>query len=83
MSDATTFNLEEGLSWLDPAGRTRTENDLAEWIAKRASAGAHGATRLPTGQQIHKLKIQNARAKHFMFEHAFLNLRAPLKAHTI
>ena len=39
LSDATTFNLEEGLSWLDPAGRTRTENDLAEWIAKRASAG--------------------------------------------
>ena len=39
LSDATTFNLEEGLNWLDPAGRTRTENDLAEWIAKRASAG--------------------------------------------
>jgi len=39
LSDATTFNLEEGLSWLDPAGRIRTENDLAEWIAKRASAG--------------------------------------------
>ena len=39
LSDATTFNLEDGLSWLDPAGRTRTENDLAEWIAKRASAG--------------------------------------------
>jgi len=39
LSDATTFNLEEGLSWLDPAGRTRIENDLAEWIAKRASAG--------------------------------------------
>lgn len=39
LSDATTFNLEEGLSWLDPAGRTRTENDLAEWIAKRATAG--------------------------------------------
>jgi topoisomerase-4 subunit A len=39
LSDATTFNLEEGLSWQDPAGRTRTENDLAEWIAKRASAG--------------------------------------------
>ena len=39
LSDATTFNFAEGLSWLDPAGRTRTENDLAEWIAKRASAG--------------------------------------------
>ncbi len=39
LSDATTFTLSEGLSWLDPAGRTRTETDLAEYTAKRASAG--------------------------------------------
>ena len=39
LSDATTFTLTEGLSWLDPAGRTRTETDLTEWTAKRASAG--------------------------------------------
>ena len=39
MSDATTFTLEEGLSWLDPAGRTRTETELTEWLSKRASAG--------------------------------------------
>ena len=39
MSDARTFRLEDGLTWLDPAGRTRTEMDLAEWTAKRASAG--------------------------------------------
>ena len=39
MSDATTFELSKGLSWLDPAGRTRTETELQEWIAKRASAG--------------------------------------------
>ncbi|PHQ86879.1 MAG: DNA topoisomerase IV subunit A [Thalassobium sp.] len=41
LSDATTFVLAEGLSWLDPAGRTRTVEggDLAEWIAKRAGAG--------------------------------------------
>jgi topoisomerase-4 subunit A len=39
LSDATTFTLENGLSWLDPAGRTRTETDLSEWISKRASAG--------------------------------------------
>ena len=39
LSDATTFNLADGLSWLDPAGRTRTETDLDEWTAKRASAG--------------------------------------------
>ncbi|MEO0748366.1 MAG: DNA topoisomerase IV subunit A [Pseudomonadota bacterium] len=39
LSDATTFTLADGLSWRDPAGRTRTENALAEWVAKRASAG--------------------------------------------
>ncbi|KJZ17168.1 DNA topoisomerase IV subunit A [Loktanella sp. S4079] len=39
MSDATTFVRAEGLSWLDPAGRTRTETELDEWSGKRASAG--------------------------------------------
>ena len=39
MSDVTTFDLAAGLSWLDPAGRTRTETELAEWTSKRASAG--------------------------------------------
>ncbi|MBV0913179.1 DNA topoisomerase IV subunit A [Anianabacter salinae] len=39
MSDAITFALGAGLSWKDPAGRTRTETDLDEWIGKRASAG--------------------------------------------
>ena len=39
LSDATTFRLADGLAWKDPAGRTRTETDLAEWLAKRATAG--------------------------------------------
>ena len=39
LSDVVTFTLEEGLSWKDPAGRTRTETELEEWRAKRASAG--------------------------------------------
>nr|WP_325250579.1 DNA topoisomerase IV subunit A [Amylibacter sp.] len=39
LCDATTFTLADGLSWLDPAGRTRTETALEEWIGKRASAG--------------------------------------------
>ena len=39
LSDAKTFQLADGLSWLDPAGRTRTEEDLGEWTGKRASAG--------------------------------------------
>ncbi|RLL62453.1 DNA topoisomerase IV subunit A [Paenirhodobacter hankyongi] len=39
LSDAITFTLADGLSWKDPAGRTRTEGDLTEWLGKRASAG--------------------------------------------
>ncbi|SPF77725.1 DNA topoisomerase IV subunit A [Pseudoprimorskyibacter insulae] len=39
LSDATTFTLADGLSWHDPAGRTRTESDLAEWTGKRAGTG--------------------------------------------
>jgi topoisomerase-4 subunit A len=39
LSDAITFTRTEGLSWKDPAGRTRTETDLVEWSGARASAG--------------------------------------------
>jgi topoisomerase-4 subunit A len=39
LSDARTFRLAEGLSWRDPAGRTRTETDLGEWTGRRATAG--------------------------------------------
>ncbi|WP_238371558.1 DNA topoisomerase IV subunit A [Heliomarina baculiformis] len=39
LSDATSFLLEAGLSWLDPAGRTRTQTELSEWIGKRAGTG--------------------------------------------
>ena len=39
LSDIKTFSFEDGLSWLDPAGRTRTETELGEWKSKRASAG--------------------------------------------
>jgi topoisomerase IV subunit A len=39
LSDATTFVLAQGLTWKDPAGRTRTEVDLSEWTGARATAG--------------------------------------------
>lgn len=39
LSDAICFAIELGLSWRDPAGRTRTETDLADWLGKRAGAG--------------------------------------------
>lgn len=39
LSDATTFTYSEGLIWHDPAGRTRKETELVEWLGKRAGAG--------------------------------------------
>jgi topoisomerase-4 subunit A len=39
LSDALCFPIELGLSWRDPAGRTRTQTDLADWLGKRAGAG--------------------------------------------
>ena len=39
LSDITTFNLSEGLTWLDPAGRTRSETNWEDWTGKRATAG--------------------------------------------
>ncbi|MGR3486170.1 MAG: DNA topoisomerase IV subunit A [Paracoccaceae bacterium] len=41
LSDARTFDLASGLSWLDPAGRTRTvgAEQLFDWTAPRGSAG--------------------------------------------
>ena len=39
LSDARTFVLADGLTWLDPAGRTRTVTELDEWRGARASAG--------------------------------------------
>ena len=39
LSDASTFTMSDGLSWLDPAGRKRIETELAEWVGKRATAG--------------------------------------------
>ena len=39
LSDITTFDISNGLSWLDPAGRTRTETNLEEWKGTRATAG--------------------------------------------
>ncbi|MFO1209659.1 MAG: DNA topoisomerase IV subunit A [Amaricoccus sp.] len=41
LADAITFDLANGLTWKDPAGRTRTVTaaELEEWVGARASAG--------------------------------------------
>jgi topoisomerase-4 subunit A len=41
LSDIAVFEKKEGLSWLDPAGRTFTlpMSELKDWIGQRAQAG--------------------------------------------
>ena len=39
LSDITTFNFSEGLSWVISGGKTRNEKDMSSWVAKRASVG--------------------------------------------
>ena len=39
LSDVVTLDRETGLQWRDPAGRTRTEKNLAKWIGSRAKQG--------------------------------------------
>ena len=39
LSDLHVFNLADGLTWLDPAGRTRTQTELDDWLGKRAGTG--------------------------------------------
>ena len=51
LSDARTFNMAEGLSWLDPAGRTRVVTELDEWKGARASAGRMAPRGFPQDNQ--------------------------------
>lgn len=39
LSDVTTFNWDDGLSWEMGGGKTRHEPDLTEWLGKRAGVG--------------------------------------------
>ena len=39
LADATVFNAEDGLTWLDGAGRRFNLDDWLLWTAKRAQAG--------------------------------------------
>ena len=49
LSDATTFRLEEGLSWAmgGETGRMRTESDLTPWRVARGAAGRMPPTGFP------------------------------------
>ncbi len=39
LSDAKLFTLADGLTWQDRSGRRQSEQQLVEWIGKRAQAG--------------------------------------------
>ena len=39
LGDVRTFNLKDGLGWLDSSGRSWNVTDLAEWLGERAQAG--------------------------------------------
>ena len=39
LSDITTFNWDDGLSWQMGGGKTRTEPDMTEWKGARAGVG--------------------------------------------
>jgi len=57
LSDAVTFTLSNGLTWLDPAGRTRTQSDLTEWLAKRATAGRMAPRGFPRDNTSHARNV--------------------------
>jgi topoisomerase-4 subunit A len=39
LSDARTFRLKEGLTWIDSSGRNFTVTELKDWLGERAQAG--------------------------------------------
>ena len=47
LADACIFSREEGLSWKQSGGRTRTEKDTDPWLGKRAGAGRMVPTGFP------------------------------------
>ena len=51
LSDVKSVNLIEGMSWLDPAGRTRIEHNLSEWVGRRATSGRMAPRGFPKNNQ--------------------------------
>ena len=53
LSDIAVFEKKEGLSWLDPAGRTFTlpMSELKDWIGQRAQAGRLAPKGFPRSNQ--------------------------------
>ena len=83
LSDVTTFKAEDGLTWIDAAGRafTLTLKELADWRGNRADAGRLAPEGLPEEQQVRRawLPAQTARPINNVGE-ASRVLRERLKA---
>ncbi|MCI4663188.1 MAG: DNA topoisomerase IV subunit A [Neomegalonema sp.] len=47
LSDVASYQGAAGLSWQDPAGRTRTEADMSAWEAARATQGVDAPRGFP------------------------------------
>ena len=47
LSDLITFNYEKGLSFFDKPGLKKVENDINNWIGKRAQSGKFAPKRFP------------------------------------
>ncbi|MEL6317622.1 MAG: DNA topoisomerase IV subunit A, partial [Pseudomonadota bacterium] len=47
LSDVAVFDAASGVTWRDPAGRTRTEAEVDPWRGARASAGAEAPRGFP------------------------------------
>ena len=47
LADVAVFNSTRGLTWLDPARRTRTLRNLENWFGKRAGVGRKIPRRFP------------------------------------
>jgi len=39
LADATSFMGDDGLSWTQSGGRTRSEKDITTWVGRRGGAG--------------------------------------------
>jgi topoisomerase-4 subunit A len=54
LSDIAVFEKKEGLSWLDPAGRTFTlpMSELKDWIGQRAQAGRLAPKGFPRSNKV-------------------------------
>ena len=65
LSDLKTFKAEEGLTWVDIAGRVFTQSikELAAWRGNRSDAGRVRPDRFLTNNKFGQLPMTNGKAR--------------------